>query len=550
MLTDFQIHDLIALLRLRYPDWDSVSFPPFVADELDYKRKAIAQAQDILSKTSLDALLEDGAYNTILKHIDRLGRATNLLYLRIPKASDLAILKEPTLNKATFCTQFRNLLYGDQPSPQRLQFFSDYLAAHGWSNGWPFATYFLFLIHPETEMFVKPNTTKWLLQYLGFGESSVRRPPTETVYASVLAAAQQIKAGFAQYGAVDMVDVQSIVWVCAKESKARVGRLNAEGQVALDIPPIIEEGTKNGMKIHEQTAVYTPIVTETTPYTFEDLAQETAVSPHQLTIWIEAIRRKGQAIFYGPPGTGKTFLAQKLAQHLTSAEHGLVDIVQFHPAYSYEDFMQGLRPLSQLDGTLHYEVVPGRFLRFCTEASRTNAPCVLIIDEINRANLAAVFGELMYLLEYREREIGLAGNGRFQIPRNVIILGTMNTADRSIALVDFALRRRFAFIHLAPNFEIIRSYHAPLGTNPILIQTLITLLTRLNTQIDDPNYAIGPSYFLQKDLAQTLEAIWTMEIEPYLEEYFFDQPRRLDAFRWAVVGKQLAITSGHASAAG
>ncbi|MEM7111099.1 MAG: AAA family ATPase [Chloroflexota bacterium] len=543
MLTNFQIHDLIALLRLRYPDWDNVSFPPFVADEIDYKRNIIAQADKALSKEAIDELLAAGDYDALLKTIERLGRATNLLYLRIPKASDLAVLKHEALNKAEFCAQFRNLLYGDQPSPQRLQFFSDYLTAQGLPNGWPFATYFLFITQPETEVFVKPNTAKWLLQFLGFAETSVRRPPTGSVYANILTAAQQIQQGFADYGAVDMVDVQSIVWVCARESKARVGRLNAEGQVALDIPPLEEAVVETAAHVvREKTAVYTPTLTDTTPYTLAELAKETAVSPETLTGWINAIRRKGQAIFYGPPGTGKTFLAQKLAQHLTSSEHGLVDIVQFHPAYSYEEFIQGLRPLSNLDGTLHYEMVPGRFINFCTEASRLSAPCVLIIDEINRANLAAVFGELMYLLEYRDKEIGLAaGNGRFKIPSNVIILGTMNTADRSIALVDFALRRRFAFIHLEPNLELIANYHAPLDTHPTLIQNLINLLTRLNQQINDPNYALGPSYFLQENLNETLESIWTMEIEPYLEEYFFDQPRRLDAFRWAAISNQLSV---------
>ena len=400
MLTNFQIHDLIALLRHRYPAWDDVSFPPFVADEIEYKRNIIAQAQQTFSKETLDQLLATGDYDALLKTIEKLGRATNLLYLRIPKASDLAVLKHDALNKAEFCTQFRNLLYGDQPSPQRLHFFSDYLAAHGLPNGWPFATYFLFITQPDTEMFVKPNTAKWLLQFLGFAETSVRRPPTESVYANILAAAQQIQQGFADYGAIDMVDVQSIVWVCMRESKARVGRLNAEGQVALDIPPLEEAAEATAKVVREKTAVYTPTTStiSTTPYTLAELAEETAVSPQTLTRWINAIRRKGQAIFYGPPGTGKTFLAQKLAQHLASSEHGLVDLVQFHPAYSYEAFIQGLRPLTNLDGTLHYEMVSGRFINFCTEASRLSAPCVLIIDEINRANLAAVFGELMYLL--------------------------------------------------------------------------------------------------------------------------------------------------------
>src|SRR5690606_31193687 len=139
-----------------------------------------------------------------------------------------------------------------------------------------------------------------------------------------------------------------------------------------------------------------------------------------------------------PPGTGKTYLAQRLARFLIGTGDGFVDLVQFHPAYAYEDFIQGIRPVAQPDGSLSYEMTPGRFLQFCAEARRREGPCVLIIDEINRANLSRVFGELMYLLEYRDQEIPLAGGGVFSIPTNVRLLGTMNTADRSVALVDHA----------------------------------------------------------------------------------------------------------------
>jgi 5-methylcytosine-specific restriction protein B len=214
--------------------------------------------------------------------------------------------------------------------------------------------------------------------------------------------------------------------------------------------------------------------------------------------------------------------------------------VQFHPAYSYEDFIQGIRPQSQ-DGQLAYPLVPGRFLEFCKKAESREGLCVLIIDEINRANLAQVFGELMYLLEYRDKKIRLAGsNELFSIPENIRIIGTMNTADRSIALVDHALRRRFAFIELRPNYEVLRRYHEKKETG-FPVDGLIETLKRLNHAIADKHYEVGISYFLTENLAEELEDIWQMEIEPYLEEYFYDQLDKVDEFRWDKIKPQVDL---------
>lgn len=264
-------------------------------------------------------------------------------------------------------------------------------------------------------------------------------------------------------------------------------------------------------------------------YSLEKLAAGTETDPRELERWIKAIERKGQAILYGPPGTGKTFLAKALARHLIGGSDGLVDLVQFHPAYAYEDFIQGIRPQVNNEGILKYPVLPGRLLQFCQKARNRQGLCVLIIDEINRANLSRVFGELMYLLEYRDAEIPLASGGTFSLPRNVRIIGTMNTADRSIALVDFALRRRFAFIPLQPNYEVLRRYHTKTGLG---VEDLIETLMKLNRRINDPNYEIGVSFFLRADLWEQLEDIWRMEIEPYIEEFFFDQPEKVEDFRW------------------
>ncbi len=271
-------------------------------------------------------------------------------------------------------------------------------------------------------------------------------------------------------------------------------------------------------------------------YPLSQCAEETGFSEEILKRWIRAVERKGQAVLYGPPGTGKTFIAEHLARHLTGGGDGFCDLVQFHPAYAYEDFVQGIRPRADGNGQLDYPLVPGRFLDFCEKASKREDRCVLIIDEINRANLARVFGELMYLLEYRDREVPLANGGRFSIPANVRIIGTMNTADRSIALVDHALRRRFSFLSLYPKYDVLRKFHREKGFDA---EPLIRLLEKLNRQIDDRNYEVGITFFLGKDLAQQIEDIWRMEIEPYLEEYFFDQDDKVDEFRWEKVGKEI-----------
>ena len=270
-------------------------------------------------------------------------------------------------------------------------------------------------------------------------------------------------------------------------------------------------------------------------YTLNQLAADISKDHTTIKNWLQSIHRKGQAIIYGPPGTGKTFLAEHLARHLVSGGDGFVELVQFHPAYAYEDFIQGIRPQARPDGTLEYSVVPGRFLEFCKKAQDKDGICVLIIDEINRANLSRVFGEMMYLMEYRNKVIPLSVDGTlFQIPENVRIIGTMNTADRSIALVDHALRRRFAFIQLLPDFEVLKRYHAGKGTDlPVeSVEGLVSLLTNINREIRDPHYELGISYFLREDLKAEMEGIWKMEVEPYLDEYFFDNRKSADKFRW------------------
>ena len=271
-------------------------------------------------------------------------------------------------------------------------------------------------------------------------------------------------------------------------------------------------------------------------YDAQMFTAETGYSADQLTDWVAQWRRKQQLILYGPPGTGKTYLAERLARYLVDGG-GFSQLVQFHASYAYEDFVQGIRS-QVVEGALHYELAAGHFLRFCTKARQAGEkPCVLIIDEVNRANLARVFGELMYLLEYRHRPIALAGGGsEFSIPANVYLIGTMNTADRSIALVDQALRRRFSFIRLRPNYSLLAKYLQDKGVPP---QPLVALLKEVNQAIGDEDCALGLSFFMVDDIATVLAYIWQGEVEPYLEEVFFDRPDQMARFRWSKIAGRL-----------
>jgi 5-methylcytosine-specific restriction endonuclease McrBC GTP-binding regulatory subunit McrB len=238
-----------------------------------------------------------------------------------------------------------------------------------------------------------------------------------------------------------------------------------------------------------------------------------------------------QGLFYGPPGTGKTHVATHLAEHLaTSADH--IETVQFHSSYSYEDFIEGLRPDLDADtGALRYTVRPGVFQELCTKArAAKDETFVLVIDEMNRADVAAVFGELLLLLEYRgNRQVTLPySQRRFSVPRNLVLLGTMNTADRSLALVDFALRRRFNAFPLNPSHEVLAGWGKvnPDADIDLLLALFDLILDRVGASSP---LAPGHSYWMVEDAdAETAAHIWSHQVRPYLAEHWFEQPEHLE----------------------
>ncbi len=263
----------------------------------------------------------------------------------------------------------------------------------------------------------------------------------------------------------------------------------------------------------------------------QDLAQ--LVEETYLTLeFLENIQTllddKKQVIFQGPPGTGKTYVAQALAEFLTESQHR-VTLVQFHPSYAYEDFVRGFRP-KQVNDQLVYELKDGPLLLAAERArSEPAAKHFLVIDEINRGNLAKVFGELYFLLEYREKSVKLQymrdDEPDFDLPKNLYIIGTMNTADRSIALVDLALRRRFYFVEFHPDEEpvkgVLRRWLETNGKSDLM--WVADVVERANQLLEEDRHAaIGPSYFMKPDLDETMvERIWKHSVLPYIEERRF-----------------------------
>lgn len=313
-----------------------------------------------------------------------------------------------------------------------------------------------------------------------------------------------------------------------------------------DLPSSVSALLQSQSSVVDLTEVYAQIkalVTEESPRSVREseerdrearLALVTAEAADRLLMDQDELQQiadllaeRRQLIFYGPPGTGKTYLAKNLARHLTT--DGAVQLVQFHPSYTYEDFFEGFRPQQADGGGLTFEKTPGPFRLFAERAKdNPGTPYILIIDEINRANLAKVFGELYFLLEYRDEAISLQYSPKeeFTLPPNLFVIGTMNTADRSIARIDTAMRRRFAFVELDPRVPPVCGLLARWLQQHELPNDSSLLLDELNERLADADAAIGPSYLMRQAVYERddgLERVWKYEIMPLLEDLFYGQ---------------------------
>ena len=306
------------------------------------------------------------------------------------------------------------------------------------------------------------------------------------------------------------LEAQSLVWALH------------QGRDAPDPPPEVTNGTDNENDGHDINPA--PSLTA---------LADRLLMPVEFLRDIEALLDdKRQVIFQGPPGTGKTFVARALADYLAGAKER-VRLVQFHPSYAYEDFVQGFRPALR-DGQPGFELRNGPLVEMAKQATADpDENHFLVIDEINRGNLAKVFGELYFLLEYRDAELRLLYSDKpFTLPDNLYIIGTMNTADRSIALVDLALRRRFHFVEFHPDKPPVQGAlgrwlerHSP------EMAWVARLVERANEKLDERQAAIGPSYFMKRDLDDDMvRLIWEHNVRPYVEEHLYGEHDRLAEF--------------------
>lgn len=273
---------------------------------------------------------------------------------------------------------------------------------------------------------------------------------------------------------------------------------------------------------------------EESVYTKDDFLDEVYMTEAKYNLLVSVLLNKKNIILQGAPGVGKTFAARRLAYSIMGEkDEDRIELVQFHQNYSYEDFVMGYKPVED-----KFELKNGIFYRFCQKAANNpSKPYFFIIDEINRGNMSKIFGELLMLIEkdYRGTKATLAYSGlSFSVPTNLYIIGMMNTADRSLAMIDYALRRRFSFFEMEPGFDSDGFIQYKESFNNETLNDLVARVQELNKEIATDKslgkgFCIGHSYFCGRDVCtdEWLHSIVEYDILPMLSEYWFDEPAKL-----------------------
>ena len=402
----------------------------------------------------------------------------------------------------------------------------------GLKRYWDAFSVLLWAMRPTDYAPIKISHYRKLAEELG--QSLPKGQPTAEKFATVMRWMNAFWNALEPYHPTDWIDIQSFLWcVCPDTYHDNF------------VSETMEEYTSTPATLDIQPPVPAPALIY--PYSKADALKDLFLNEDLLDEILLMLRTKKNVILQGPPGVGKSFLAKRVAYTLLGwKDEERVELIQLHQTYSYEDFIQGYRPNEE--GRFYLK--NGIFYEFCYKARQNQEhPYVFIIDEINRGNLSKIFGESLVLIEADKRGPEYAmpliyskqKDERFFIPANVHILGLMNTADRSLAMVDYALRRRFRFVDLAPQFESVqftRFLHQH-GVPDTLIDEIVRQMSRLNAQIAadphlGPGYRIGHSFFCPDVSGQTCDETWyariiTYEIAPLLREYWFDDPDKVEA---------------------
>ena len=322
-------------------------------------------------------------------------------------------------------------------------------------------------------------------------------------------------------------NIRSVEWINIKEN---------------DIDPITGKTLTNFNKYPDTVEKYLKLMADDNNKDLEfNELKDTFFSEEFFNNIIDTLKVKKNIILQGPPGTGKTFISKKIAERITGKKENIFSI-QFHQSYSYEEFVVGYKPNSEGNFALQ----KGSLIQVCERAKQNeNENFVMFIDEINRANISKVFGELLSVIENDKRgpenavKILYSENDiNFYIPSNLYFICAMNTADRSLKMVDYALRRRFSFFEFKPEFDKpeFKNFLKDKNVNAKTIDRIVNNISKVNQQISDDNfelgdgYCIGHSYFCPKGNSsdsfgdQWYEQIIEYEIKPLINEYYFDKP--------------------------
>jgi len=545
-------------MQITVPAEEATAFADFIAtdeyrrEERDYKWALHLAVRALLTppvsdSTDLVELLSE-LFSQALPDLSRMGvsQADRAFISAHPTLSALANLSGGKWGAAQFTwipraieyglgpkvgEAFKELVDADVELSSRVDVFRDRLyevsaelqAKGGFEPSWtlrrvalPFVAAMLAAFDPGRYTFYSAGA----LQH-GYGRyAGASVWPTGTAgkkYAAVCEFVQGIADALAAGGVpvADLIDAQSFVWLSFGQSTQPTPKPS-----------------------NAQAAAQPTIAAPDLDTIAADLAEEVYWPLSRAQQLVGLVHRWGQVLFQGPPGTGKTFVAERLARLLSQDQEGRLEVVQFHPSYAYEDFVEGIRPVVTEGSQLSYEVRRGVFLKLA-QLARENADddFFLVIDELNRANLARVLGELLYALEYRGPEhtfrLPYSGDESY-VPRNITFIATMNTADRSIALVDAAIRRRFRHVNFSPDTAVLKAWLADHGQGNFA-ETAAARLNALNQQLLellDADRLIGHTYLMRDDLADAgLQAVWEEDVEPVLSEHLYNQRDEMAALR-------------------